>query len=339
LKWLIFKGSPAGYGYSGEVVASDSKCSKSNTSDEPISSTCNNLDFGTSDYANANTVGKGTISTSIIVDASNFRNLVLRASTTSSSLIFDRILPGELRNQIYEHLLADIPLDFQVKEDRLRLTEWSTNRFDTSKQPYLQRLCLLPFISPLVFVECTSMFLWRSTFYLTSLDDIFHLETFLLTMPKVHSFDRVREIFLVDYDTQASTRSRADAIMGFCARLTNLERLHIQIDAQSLLDPTSYHTIDGVFYCQAEPRLRDLSLVVDDLEFRKVARMPLKAVSIVINFKWLWWRIPHTVAMDIGYWLVNLVFEQQPDVNYVNTGHFVDPSRHVSEFELNLLRE
>jgi hypothetical protein len=127
--------------------------------------------------------------------------------------------------------------------------------------------------------------------------------------------------------------------MGFCARLTNLERLHIQIGAQSFLEPTSCHTTDGVFYCQAEPRLRDLSLVVDNLEFRKVARMPLKAVSIVVDFKWLWWRIPHTVAMDIGYWLVNLVFEQQPDVNYVNTDQFVDPERHVSEFELNLLRE
>jgi hypothetical protein len=56
--------------------------------------------------------------------------------------------------------------------------------------------------------------------------------------------------------------------------------------------------------------LRALSRVVDDLELRKVACMSLKTVLIIIDSKWLWWRIPHTAAMDIGYWLANTVFEK-----------------------------
>jgi len=67
--------------------------------------------------------------------------------------------------------------------------------------------------------------------------------------------------------------------------------------------------------------------------------MPLKTVSIVVNLKWLWWHVPHTVTMSIGYWLANTVLDQQAGVKYASTSHVLDPSRQVVEFGLDFIRE
>jgi hypothetical protein len=160
----FIKGSLAGYTLDPELVVSTSKGSNSNTSNGRAASNCDHANSDTSDKVEPTASENGVISKSGNVDANFPSDLVLRTST-ASPLRFDKVLPGELRNEVYEHLLADIPLDFRVKEDRLRLIKWSTNRTDTSKQPYLLRLCLLPFISPLVSVECISIFLMRSTFF------------------------------------------------------------------------------------------------------------------------------------------------------------------------------
>lgn len=316
-----------------DLVSSTSEVNlASNMSENIHFITPDQVDCIASQHVNPSTFD--TIETSTSRDS--LRTISTAGTSTQTNIIF---FPGEIRNAIYEYLLADIPLQFHVKEDRLKLIDWRTKRTHTSQQPYLQRLCLLPFVSTQAFVECTSIFLLRSIFFIASLDDIFHLETFLLMMPNVHSFDLVREILLVDYGTQALTRSRANVILSFCAQFPNLNRLHIHIGAQSFLEPTSYYIVNDIIYCDPEPRLRALSQVVYDLELSKVARMPLKAVTIVIDHNGLWGHVPRTVAVDIGPWLANAILDQQNSVKYVKTTHFVDRSRQVAKFELELVWE